>query len=404
MKKTRSLAKKLLAAAESGNCVILSGPRQSGKTFLVRQCFPHFDYALLESPDIRLIAKDDPRGFLRQGSSDGLIIDEAQLVPELFSYLQEVIDDPSNRRKYILTGSQNFLLMESVTQSLAGRAALLTLLPFSQDELWERTEDSVRSAPEKTTLDRSMLDGFYPPIHDRGLNASEWLADYTRTYLERDVRTLTNVGDIDSFYRFLKICSGRNGQILDLLEIGNEVGVSQPTAQRWLSVLIASFQVFLVQPYFKNFNKRIIKRPKLYFFDTGLVCHLLGITTEVQLASHPLRGAIFESYIIADIYKTIVHQRRVPDIYFWRDSAGKEIDLIVNVGGVLNAIEVKSGSTFQKKFSEHLSYWQELEPNAQCGIVYGGDRQLTYKGISIQAWYANADVLHYGALPDSSAT
>ncbi|HLP92942.1 MAG TPA: ATP-binding protein [Saprospiraceae bacterium] len=340
--------------------VSLSGPRQSGKTTLLRHQFPDLPYSSMEDPDQRRFALTDPRGFLDQ-YPDGCIIDEAQLTPELFSYLQTRVDTNPGL-KYLISGSQNFLLMEKVTQSLAGRVGLLTLLPFSQHEI------------PHAVLDDWMWKGGYPALYDKKTPPGIFFPNYLRTYLERDVRSLLNVGSLLDFERFIRLCAGRTGQTLNLSNLASDSGISVNTAKAWLSVLEASFVVFLLPPYHNNFNKRIIKMPKLYFWDTGLVSWLLGISEPKQLSTHFAVGSIFENAVIAELAKRLYHQGEIPRMYFFRDSNGNEVDLLLEQGLDIFAFEMKYGKTVNDDYFKGLNYWSRLtgNPIERGRVIYGG--------------------------------
>jgi len=395
---SRMLGPRLQEAASRYPIVTLTGPRQSGKTTLVRALFPDHAYLSLEVPDVRRLALDDPRGFLG-GLSRGAILDEVQRAPELFSYLQGLVDDDPRPGRFILTGSQNFLLMRSISQTLAGRASILHLLPFSLDELLGRPSLAIESLTgevpaERTIPDRSLEEtlfaGFYPAIHDRGIPPQDWLGNYHQTYLERDVRDLVNVGDLDAFDRFVSLCAGRTGQLLDRSSLASDCGISHTTASRWLSVLTASFLVVLLQPYHASFNKRLIKSPKLYFLDTGLLCRLLRIRSAEDLSTHAARGAVFESFVLSELWKRRVHAGLEPDLYFWRDSAGHEVDLIADAGPRPIAIEVKSGRTLSADQFRGLDYWAALPGQAEDGSVlaYAGDLAFQRHGARARPWWA----------------
>ena len=320
--------------------VTLTGPRQSGKTTLVQAVFPRHQYASLEEPDVREYALEDPRGFLGQFTG-GVVLDEVQRAPDLFSYIQTIVDREDRPGRFILSGSQNFLLLRSISQSLAGRSAILHLLPFSLREL-RRTEALLpggagtrasRSGGENPPgLMETLFRGFYPRIHDKDLDPATWYSGYYQTYVERDVREIVNVGDLEAFGRFVRLCAGRNGQLLNLSSLGNDCGITHTTASRWISILEASFLVHLLRPYHANFGKRLIKSPKLYFLDTGLLCYLLRIQSPEDLRLHASRGPIFESFVISELIKSFLHQGQEPDLYFWRDSTGHEIDAVVDRG------------------------------------------------------------------------
>ena len=375
--------------------VTLTGPRQSGKTTLIRDAFPNHDYVSLEDPDQRTFALDDPRGFLDQFRG-GVVLDEVQRAPDLFSYVQTISDASGRTGQFILSGSQNFLLLQSISQSLAGRSAVLHLLPFSLSELERRRPLPVssigRTLPRRPATGRDVMEtlfrGFYPRIHDKALDPQRWLRDYDQTYVERDVRQVVNVGELETFRRFVRLCAGRNGQLLNLSALGNDCGVTHTTARRWLSVLETSFLVTLLRPHHRSFNKRLVKSPKLYFLDSGLVCYLLGIRAPDELRLHAARGSIFESFVLSELLKTRLHAGMSPDCYFWRDSAGHEIDILVEDGPELVAVEVKSGQTVASDFFKGLRYWRALldDPAAPAALVYGGDRSFRREGVTVYRW------------------
>src|SRR5688500_13583802 len=326
--------------------VSLSGPRQSGKTTLLRNQFPRLPYASLEDPDIRRFTADDPRGFLDQYPK-GCILDEVQLNPSLLSYLQTKVDlDP--RMKYLISGSQNFLLMEKVGQSLAGRAGLLTLLPFSNAEL------------PAASLTDWIWQGGYPVLYDRDIPPKIFFPNYVQTYLERDVRTLLNVGSLLDFERFLRLCAGRAGQLLHLTSLASDAGISVNTAKSWISVLQASYTIFLLPPYHRNFNKRIIKIPKLYFWDTGLLSWLLNIDSASMISTHYAVGALFENAIIVEMAKQYYNKGVVPPFFFFRDSNGNEIDLLIDEGQSFKVVEIKFGKTINDDYYRGLNVWGKI--------------------------------------------
>ena len=394
----RALAEKIRSAAGQFSVVTLTGPRQSGKTTLVRSEFAGHQYASLELPDERAFALEDPRGFLGQFKGP-VILDEVQRAPELFSYIQALVDEDRRPGRFILTGSQNFLLLQSVSQSLAGRAAVLHLLPFSLSELEGRppvglAELGAGSPAAVERPDRDLFAtlhvGFYPPIHDRGIAPRDWLAAYHQTYLERDVRSILQVGDLEAFGRFLRLAAGRNGQLLDLSSLASDCGISHSTAKRWLSVLEASFLVALLRPHFRNFGKRLIKSPKLYFLDTGLLCHLLRIGSPDELRLHASRGAVFESYVLSELHKNFVHRGEQPGLHFWRDSAGHEVDFLIEHDGEPIPVEAKSGETLAGDFLEGLEFWRGLSgrPEGPAALVYGGDQGFLREGVAVRPWFA----------------
>lgn len=364
----RNLSEKLKALSAGFPVLSLTGPRQSGKTTLVREVFKDYQYLNLENLDVMAAAEEDPRRFLLPHAKSGVIIDEAQRVPELFSYLQGIVDESGQMGKYVLTGSQNFLLLEKISQSLAGRTAVLHLLPFATSEL-ERAE----LMPEN--LDLVLLQGKYPPIFDRPVDPTDFYPAYIETYLERDLRTMKNIGDLSLFRKFLILCAGRTGQLLNMTALGNEVGVDHKTIRSWISVLEASFVVFLLPPYHKSLNKRVVKQPKLYFHDTGVLCSLLGLRSTEDLASHHMRGSIFECHIIAEYIKTCYNKGRRSSAYFWRDHSGHEIDLIIEEGTQIKAIEIKSGATLHSSFFNGLQWFAKQAGlnSSACALIYGGD-------------------------------
>ncbi len=353
------------------------GPRQSGKTTLVRQLFPDFHYLSLENLDTRNFAMEDPRRFLSQ-FNEKVIFGEIQRAPALFSYLQEKIDEKPNQAcRFVLTGSQNYLLMESVSQSLAGRVGLSYLYPFSLSE-----------TPATLTVDEQMFKGGYPALYVRELEAKDWHRSYLETYLERDVRSLKQVHDLLLFDKFLKLCAARAGQLLNRSGLGNELGISHTTISSWLSLLETSHIIFSLQPYFKNTGKRLVRQTKLYFCDTGLLCHLLGIPNAAALSTHYLRGNIFENFIIADIFKQFHHSGLRPPLFFWRDHRGNEVDLLIEQGDRLVPVEIKSGETLNEDFLRGLRYFDHLQKGkAQQGIlIYGGSLRQEREGIKILPW------------------
>ncbi len=361
--------------------VVVTGPRQSGKSTLVRHAFPEHRYVSLEDLDQREFAETDPRGFLNQFSG-GAILDEAQRCPALFSYLQTRVDERQQPGEFILTGSQQFGLLSGISQSLAGRAALLTLLPMTYGELQ-------RSGKIGEDLDKILIDGAYPPIFDRGLEPHPWYGNYVRTYLERDVRQLIKVQDLGTFQRFLKLCAGRTGQLLNLSSLANDAGITHNTAKAWISVLEASYIVHLLPPHHQNFNKRLVKTPKLYFLDTGLASWLLGIQNNEQLATHVQRGALFETWVISELLKARYNAGETSNLYFWRDRSGHEVDLLIDHGTRLSPLEIKSGQTINKDYFKGLDFWRKLagKTAGKGWLVYGGDSRQTRTDVTILPWF-----------------
>lgn len=351
---------KVLAAQFKAVAVV--GPRQSGKTTLVRSVFAHKPYLNLENPDIRRFAMDDPRGFL-SNYPQGAILDEAQRVPELFSYLQQILDETTDHGLFIITGSNNFLLQESISQSLAGRVGYLYLMPLSLDEIGDKESNS-------NTL---LFKGGYPALYNEETDPAKWYANYISTYVERDVRLLKNITDLVAFERFLRLCSGRIGQLLNMSSLAVEVGIDVKTIGSWISVLETSFIVFRLQPYHENFHKRIVKMPKLYFYDTGLAVALLGVENAGQLALHPSRGSLFENMVIVDFLKKRYNAGKSNNLFFWRDNVGNEIDLILAKGNTRIPIEIKSGQTVTDDYFKGILFWNKMAQTEGGFVVYGGD-------------------------------
>ncbi|OGQ33777.1 MAG: AAA family ATPase [Deltaproteobacteria bacterium RIFCSPHIGHO2_12_FULL_43_9] len=345
--------------------VTVVGPRQSGKTTLVREAFGNFKYTNLEDPAEREFAKSDPRGFLKK-YDQSVIIDEIQRVPELTSYIQVLVDERKSNGQFVLTGSQNFSIREALSQTLSGRTSILTLLPFSMDEL--------KLSQDKTDW---IYKGFYPRIYDSKLNPTRALSDYVSTYVERDLRQITAVKDLAVFQTFIKTCATNIGQIINLENIGNECGISQTTAREWLSILEASFIIFRLQPYHVNIRKRLIKRPKLYFYDVGLASYLLGIESKEHVDSHPLRGSLFENMVIVEIMKYRLNRHQPLNFNFYRDSDDNEIDLFVNISQYTVPIEIKYSSTISEEFTRAFRIADKLFKEQPYGkiLVYGGDKR-----------------------------
>ncbi|OIO91113.1 MAG: AAA family ATPase [Armatimonadetes bacterium CG2_30_59_28] len=363
----REMQAVLLRLAGSYPVVTVTGPRQSGKTTLCRMAFPDRDYVSLESVDQRQFATDDPRGFLAQFPK-GAVLDEVQRVPDLLSYIQTTVDERNRSGQYILTGSAQFELMDSVSQSLAGRTALLRLLPFTLEEAYLG-----RDCPE---IDSLLWRGFYPRIHDHNLNPSEALSFYFDTYVERDLRSLLNVRDLSQFERFVQLCAGRTGQILNLTGLGSDCGVTHNTARAWLSVLETSYLVYLLKPHARNLGRRLVRSPKLYFVDVGLATFLLGVEEPSQLTRHPLRGALFETFVVSEMLKQRFNRGLRSNLFFFRDSAGHEVDLLLESGQAVYLIEIKAGQTVASDFFRGLNFYRSLNSDsvAGMGVLYGGER------------------------------
>ncbi len=377
---SRLLAPKIQEALRYFPVLSLTGPRQSGKTTLIRALFPDYRYVSLEDPELRLYANDDPRGFLANYGVR-LIIDEAQYAPELFSYIQLTVDELRQTGLYILTGSQHFLMSEKITQSLAGRVAVFVLLPFSHSEL---ESDGVPDAP----VEEFIYKGAFPGLYDRKTPPQLFYSSYIQTYLERDVRQLLNVGDLATFQSFMKVCAGLCGQQFNMSTVATELAVSVPTVKRWLSVLETSFAVFLQRPYYRNFQKRLVKAPRLFFYDTGLVSYLLGIQSPEQLNNYYQKGALFENWVVAELVKWRYHQGFRPDVYFWRDKTGHEVDCLFEEEGILKLIEIKAGKTFRPDFFKNLDYVRNTAnmPNIRAYIVYGGEEQQIREQGRVLGW------------------
>ena len=360
--------------------VAVTGPHQSGKTTLVRATFPEYAYESLEDPDKRHFATEDPRRFL-ENLPGPAIIDEIQRVPELTSYIQGIVDQEGKPGRFVVTGSSNLLLLDQVSQSLAGRVSLLTLLPLSLGEL-------AASGHGFETLEDTLHAGFYPRIHDLALPPGPWYRDYVSTYLERDVRKVLNVSDLGRFHLFLKMCAARSGQLLNLSALGNDCGVSHNTARSWLSVLEASYVVYQLRPHFANFRKRLVKATKLYFLDPGLLCHLLEIDSPKQLTAHSSRGAIFEGWVVSELLKARLHNDLEPRLYFWRDYMGREVDIVIGSLPGAVPIEAKSGATVAQDFFKGLRYWSQLAgASAEHGwVVYGGEEDQARSGGRVIGW------------------
>lgn len=376
---SRALSSEIKAAASSFYAVSVVGPRQSGKTTLLKYLFPQHHYLNLEDPDTLERVRSDPRGFFQE-STEKWIIDEAQEYPELFSFLLGFIDSNKIKGQFILSGSKNFVLLEQISQSLAGRVAIMELLPLTYSEL--KTDGDYA----KANIWNLIYQGSYPgPYHDQ-VRTDLWYKSYVTTYLQRDVRQLIKVKDLSKFHLFLKLCAGRHGQLINLSEIGSACGISHTTVGEWINLLELSYIIFRLQPYYRNFNKRLVKSPKLYFYDSGLVCHLLGIETAEHAKLHAARGALFEGYVISEIAKQYYAKAKTPNLYFWNSHQGFEVDLLIEKGEMLSAVEIKSSATFSNSFVQQLNKWKkidETQSHSPCYVAYSGEESFKIKEIQI---------------------
>lgn len=372
----RAITSKIISLADKFQVITLTGPRQSGKTTLVKTAFPSLPYVSLEEPDIRQIALTDPRGFLSNYPS-GAILDEIQNTPDLFSYIQTRVDE-DRQVQFILTGSSNFLLLERISQTLAGRTAVLHLLPFSLVELGEFASQ----------YESIIFRGQYPRIYDRDIAPTDFYPSYIQTYVERDVRLIKNIGDINAFIQFARLCAGRIGQLLNLTSLASDAGISPNTARSWLSILESSYILFRLQPYHQNFNKRLVKMPKLYFYDTGVACSLLGIREENQVSLHYMKGALFENLVITEFLKRNFNRGENRQPYFWQDNHGREIDCLLVDGEKIIPVEIKSGKTISTSYFDNFKYWKSVAPATEHPelVVYGGDQSMQISTGSLVSW------------------
>ncbi|MCS6935306.1 MAG: ATP-binding protein [Chitinophagales bacterium] len=376
----RDIQKKILSLSKKFKAVAIVGPRQSGKTTLAKMLFKDKPYISLENIDHRTVAKEDTRRFLKQFPK-GAILDEVQRAPEIFSYLQEILDNSRKNGQFILTGSQNFLLQQDISQSLAGRVAYATLLPLSVKEL------SAANLLRKDVND-VLWRGFYPAVYQTRPNPTDWYANYVRTYIERDVRQIRNIENLSAFGKFMRMCAINTGQLLNLSAIGNELGVDQKTVKAWLNVLESSYIIFLLQPYFSNPRKRLVKTPKLYFYDTGLAAYLLGLRSKKDVSNYYGRGSLFENLVIAEFMKDDFNFGKHQQFYFWRDKTGNEIDLMAERGVQPTLIEIKSADTFHPSMLRGISYYTALHRSrAKALLIYNGEVNQKLKGnISVTNW------------------
>jgi len=359
----------------------VTGPRQSGKSTLLQQLYPKYLYVNLEEPDTRLSASQDPRGFLSRLGRGGVIIDEAQRVPELFSYIQLEVDANNRPGSYLLSGSQNFALMRNISQSLAGRVGILTLLPFSLSEM-------KRGGLFPGSLDDWVFRGAYPRSLTFDIAPPLFFPGYVQTYIERDVRAENNVGDLNKFLQFLKVCAARVGRQVNLSDIGNAISADARTIQSWLSILEASYIIYLLRPYYKNFGKRVTKTPKMYFCDTGLACSLLEIERVEQLNTHYLRGHLFENAVISEFCRHAYNEGKRPGLFYWRETESKEIDLLVERGECLDRLEVKTAQTADVGYAKNLLTFSKGDriPNGDATVIYDGPDDLVLSGVTYRNW------------------
>lgn len=359
--------------------ISITGPRQSGKTTIIKSVFKNLPYYNMEDADQRYLVTNDARLFLNKNKA-GAIIDEAQRAPEIFSYLQTHVDE-NKKSRFVLSGSQNFLLAQNITQSLAGRVGLVTLLPLSKDEL-------KKAKRQPTDVETLMFNGFYPGLYDRNIPHHLFFSSYMQTYVERDVRLIKNIENVDIFQRFIRLCAARTGQIVNMSLLASDTGVSVNTVKAWISLLESSYLIFLLRPYFININKRLVKSPKLYFTDTGLLCHLLGIENPAQLDTHYARGNIFENFVLAEILKMYANRTVRPLLWFWQDSNKKEVDVLIEKNGKLIPIEIKSAQTFSAEFVKNtLLLKKEKKLKADKGyVIYAGEKKVETTEATVLNW------------------
>jgi len=367
--------------------ISITGPRQSGKTTLAKQCFPEYDYMNLENPDVFATAKSDPRLFLSQHEK-GLIVDEVQLMPELFSYLQTISDENNKSGEFILSGSQNFLMSEKISQSLAGRVFVTHLLPFSIEELKKSDEWN-------DNFNQFIFKGFYPRIYDKDISPELFYPSYIQTYAERDIRQIINVSNLNSFQRFMRLVAGRTGQLLNYSSIANELGHELKTIKSWFNILETSFVIFFLQPHHKNYSKRLVKTPKLYFYDTGLACSLLGIKNENEINLHWAKGALFENMIISDIMKNYLNRAQIPSMFFWRDSTGNELDCLIEESLRVKCLEIKTSTTLHPDFFKGLNFYKNLSNSDEENLylIYGGAKNVSRKEATVLSWKNTVDLM-----------
>ncbi len=386
----RDIVSLVIKAASQYPIVGIMGPRQSGKTTIAKQTFPQYTYVTMEDLETRAEAMADPRKFFATyDSAQGLIIDEIQEVPALFSYLQGIVDASPRKGFYIITGSQNFLMHEKITQTLAGRIALFTLLPLTVGELRDAAEYA------HSSLEDILYTGLYPRIYSERMDVDFWFSNYVATYVERDVRQVIKIGDVSAFQKFIKLCAARTGSLLNYADLARDCDISPNTAKAWISILEASYIITLLQPYHENFGKRLIKAPKIYFYDTGLVCALLGIRSAQDLFVHAMRGPLFETLIMSELHKLFFNSGKRPPLYFWRDVQGHEIDcLIERAYQELIPVEIKAGMTMQSDFFKNILQWQEISKQTlQPYVIYAGNnKMLKTQGVALP-WFAIKEIV-----------
>ncbi len=385
----RDLSKKVLESASEYPVVAIMGPRQSGKTTLAQLSFPKHRYISLEDHDIRAIAQEDPRRFLTDyPTKTGIILDEIHHAPQLLSYIQTIVDREKKMGYFIITGSQNFLVDEAITQTLAGRMAVLTLLPLSLFEL-----EKADLLPKK--LETMIYKGSYPRAHAEKISIDRLYKNYIRLYIERDVRMIKNVSNLNTFGKFMRLCANHVGREVNLSTLGGECGIDHNTAKAWISILEASYILVLLQPYYKNFGKRLIKSPKLYFIDTGIACSLLKIRSAQELTDHYLRGELFESLMISDLLKQQYNLEQEPSLYFWRDQGQHEIDCIIDTSHYQIPLEIKASKTVSKSFFEQLEYWKDITQQTEVPryLIYGGSEDHSWNEIKVLSWKSTGNLI-----------
>lgn len=384
----RDISPDILAGARYFPVIAILGPRQSGKTTLAQALFKDHTYVSLEDPEIRAAAIEDPRTFLLTNRSEhGMIIDEFQYLPDLLSYIQTIVDKEQKPGYFILTGSQNFLMNSAISQSLAGRVSIHTLLPLS---IYELDQNNLLA----DEVEKILYKGCYPAIYAKGIPPTQLYKNYLQTYIERDVRLLTNIGDLNTFQKFITLCAARIGQLVNLTSLGADCGISDHTVKRWLSILQASYIIFLAYPYHNNFGKRLIKTPKIFFYDPGLVCELLRIDQD-SLAIHPMRGGLFESFIMSEMHKWFYNHGKTPSVHFWRDQTGHELDCILEQGTTIIPIEIKASRTMSPRFFDMLEFWTQLPGNEkQEGfVIYGASKQQVRARPNLISWQSMDEIL-----------